>query len=103
MTGRASRGRFTWSAAWGTQQTLILGQIKTDEKSNEITAIPQLLDLLDLNGCIVTIDAMGCQRKIAREITQGGADYVLAVKENQGQLHAGIRGLFVSRGRGVGL
>ena len=68
--------------------------VKTDEKSNEITAIPQLLEMLDLNGCIVTIDAMGCQREIAQQITQGGADYVLAVKENQGQLHEGIGDLF---------
>ncbi len=67
------------------------GQVKTDEKSNEITAIPQLLDL---HGCIVTIDAMGCQREIAQQIIQGGADYVLAVKENQGQLHESIQDLF---------
>ena len=70
------------------------GQVRTEEKSTEITAIPQLLDLLDLQGCIVTIDAMGCQREIAQQITDGGADYVLAVKENQGQPHEGIRDLF---------
>ena len=81
-------------SAWATQNTLTLGQVRTEEKSNEITAIPQLLDLLDLHGCIVTIDAMGCQREIAQQITAGGADYVLAVKENQGQLHEGIRDLF---------
>ena len=58
--------------------------VKTDEKSNEITAIPQLLEKLELNGCIVTIDAMGCQREIAQQITENGADYVLAVKDPQG-------------------
>ncbi|CAI8046705.1 H repeat-associated putative transposase YdcC [Geodia barretti] len=73
--------------------------IWTAEKSNEITAIPQLLDLLDLHGCIVTIDGMGCQREIAQQITDGGANYVLAVKENQGQLHEGIRDLFEGAGR----
>ena len=68
--------------------------VKTDEKSNEITAIPQLLEKLELNGCIVTIDAMGCQREIAQRITENGADYALAVKENQGQwpeLKAAVR------------
>ena len=98
-------------SAWATQNTpvsstgqaLTLGQVRTEEKSteeksSEITAIPQLLNLLDLQGCIVTIDAMGCQREIARQITDGGADYVLAVKENQGQLHEGIRDLFAGGG-----
>ena len=81
-------------SAWATQQSLSLGQVKTDEKSNEITAIPRLLEMLDLHGCIVTIDAMGCQREIAQQITQGGGDYVLAVKANQGQLHESIQDLF---------
>ena len=89
-------------SAWATRNTLTLGQVRTAEKSNEITAIPQLLNLLDLQGCIVTIDAMGCQREIAQQIVDGGADYLLAVKENQGQLHEGIRDLF-ARGRGIGL
>ena len=89
-------------SAWATRNTLTLGQVRTEEKSNEITAIPQLLNLLDLQGCIVTIDAMGCQREIAQQIVDGGADYVLAVKENQGQLHEGIRDLFAGGG-GVGL
>ena len=86
------KGAMHLVSAWATQNTLTLGQVRTAEKSNEITAIPQLLDLLDLQGCIVTIDAMGCQREIAQQITDGGADY-LAVKENQGQLHDGIRDL----------
>ena len=81
-------------SAWATRNTLTLGQVRTEEKSNEITAIPQLLNLLDLQGCIVTIDAMGCQREIAQQIVDGGADYLLAVKENQRQLHEGIRDLF---------
>ena len=69
---------------------VILGQLKTDEKSNEITAIPQLLDLLSLSGCIVTIDAMGCQTEVAQEIIDGEGDYLLAVKKNQGQLYEDI-------------
>ena len=81
-----NKGAIHLVSAWATQNNLTLGQVKTEEKSNEITAIPQLLEMLDLNGCIVTIDAMGCQREIAQQITAGGADYVLAVKENQGRL-----------------
>lgn len=69
-------------SAWASQQHLLLGQVKTDAKSNEITAIPQLLQLLELQGCIVTIDAMGCQKEIARQMTNQEADYVLALKEN---------------------
>ena len=88
------KGAMHLVSAWAAQNTLTLGQVRTEAKSNEITAIPQLLDLLDLQGCIVTIDAMGCQREIARKITDGGTDYVLAVKENQGQLYEGIRDLF---------
>ena len=71
--------------------TLTLGQVKTDRKSNEITAIPRLLEL---SGCIVTIDAMGCRKEIARGILDRGADYLLAVKENQGRLHQDVRDLF---------
>ncbi len=88
------KGAIHMVGAWATQQSLTLGQVKTDKKSNEITAIPQLLELLDLHGCIVTIDAMGRQREIAQQIPAGGADYVLAVKENQGRLHEGIQDLF---------
>ena len=72
---------------WASANTLTLGQVKTQEKSNEITAIPQLLQLLDLHGCIVTIDAMGCQKDIAQGVVNQGADYVVALKENQGQLY----------------
>ncbi len=82
-------------SAWATANSMTLGQVKTGEKSNEITAIPRLLDLLELSGCIVAIDAMGCQKNIAQGIGDGGADYVLAVKDNQGQLHDDVRDLFL--------
>ena len=81
-------------SAWASENSLVLGQTKVDEKSNEITAIPELLKLLDLSGCIVTIDAMGCQKKIARQIVGQEADYVLAVKENQGRLLEDVEDLF---------
>ena len=74
-------------SAWATANHISLGQIVVDEKSNEITAIPKLLELLELSGALVTIDAMGCQREIAEQIVVSGADYVLAVKENQPTLH----------------
>jgi predicted transposase YbfD/YdcC len=73
--------------AWGAQAGISLGQIKVDEKSNEITAVPELLEILALKGCIVTIDAMGCQKEIAKKIRSKGADYILALKGNQGKLH----------------
>ena len=81
-------------SAWASANTLTLGQVKTTEKSNEITAIPQLLPMLELKGCIVTIDAMGCQQEIAQGILDRGAGYVLALKANQGQLYADVRDLF---------
>jgi predicted transposase YbfD/YdcC len=70
-------------SAWAVENGLALGQVKVDDKSNEITAIPELLRLLKLNGCLVTIDAMGCQRDIAQNILDAGGDYLLAVKDNQ--------------------
>ena len=79
---------------WASSNGLALGQTKVEEKSNEITAIPKLLHMLDLTGCIVTIDAMGCQKEIAREIVEVQADYLLAVKKNQGQLYEDVRDLF---------
>jgi predicted transposase YbfD/YdcC len=72
----------------------VLGQIKTDEKSNEITAIPELLKSLELKSCLVTIDAMGCQKKIAEIIIESDADYLLAVKDNQPTLHQAIQDYF---------
>ena len=89
-----NKGAIHLVSAWATPHTLTLGQVRTAEKSNEITGIPQLLEMLDLNGGIVTIDAMGCPRAIAPQISDGGANYVLAVQENQGQLHEGIRDRF---------
>jgi predicted transposase YbfD/YdcC len=73
-------------SAWASANGIMLGQRKVDGKSNEITAIPELLRLLDVSGCIVTIDAMGCQKKIAQAIRDEKADYLLCVKENQGNL-----------------
>jgi predicted transposase YbfD/YdcC len=79
-------------SAWARENGLVLGQRKVDSKSNEITAIPELLRALDLAGCIVTIDAMGCQREIAQAIGAAQADYVLALKGNQGGLHGEVKG-----------
>lgn len=81
-------------SAWATENQLVLGQTKVADKSNEITAIPELLQLLDITGCIVTIDAIGTQTKIAETIVTGGGDYLLAVKENQGHLFEDIQCLF---------
>jgi predicted transposase YbfD/YdcC len=71
----------------GLGQSSGAGDLKVDDKSNEITAIPELLGVLELSGCIVTINALGCQKGIARQIVEQGADYVLALKENQGRLY----------------
>jgi len=81
-------------SAWATNNRLVLGQHKTDEKSNEITAIPELLSRLALQGCIITIDAIGCQTNIAQQIIEQEADYVLALKGNQGTLHQDVQSLF---------
>ena len=78
-------------SAWANANQLVLGQVKTDEKSNEITAIPTLLEMLELKGCIVTIDAMGCQKDIAKQITQAEADYVFGLKGNQTSLHDDVK------------
>ncbi len=81
-------------SAWAGGQRLVLGQLKTEDKSNEITAIPLLLELLELKGCIVTIDAMGCQTKVAAQIISQEADYVLSLKGNQGLLHEEVAEYF---------
>lgn len=78
-------------SAWATQAQLTLGHVAVDGKSNEITAIPKLLELLDLHGALVTIDAIGCQKAIAKKIVDGGGDYVLVVKGNQERLQADIQ------------
>jgi predicted transposase YbfD/YdcC len=84
-------------SAWATSNGLTLGQVATDAKSNEITAIPQLIDLLDLKGCVVTIDAMGCQKDIAARIVAKEADYALALKENQPALYEQVTGHFAQQ------
>jgi predicted transposase YbfD/YdcC len=81
-------------SAWATKNRLVLAQVKVDDKSNEIPAFPALLAMLDLRGCIVTIDAMGCQKEIARQIIDQEGDYVLALKANQGQLFEDVRLFF---------
>ncbi len=81
-------------SAWASTNRLVLGQVKVDEKSNEITALPALLQVLSLKGCIVTIDAMGCQTEIVKTIVAQEADYVLSLKGNQGTLHREVQELF---------
>jgi predicted transposase YbfD/YdcC len=87
------KGAIHMVSAWASTNRLVLGQLKVDEKSNEITAIPELLRVLALKGCIVTIDAMGCQTEIAQTIIDQGGDYVLALKGNQGTLHRDVQDL----------
>ena len=81
-------------SAWANNSNLVLGQVKVNEKSNEITAIPKLLEVLSIEGAIVTIDAMGCQREIVKKIIKKKANYILAVKDNQKQLHQNIKDEF---------
>jgi len=81
-------------SAWASEEGIALGQVATEAKSNEITAIPQLLQQIDLKESIVTIDAMGCQKEIAKEIVDGGGDFVLAVKDNQPKLRDAIETFF---------
>ena len=90
----SSKAAIHMVSAWATANSISLGQVVTDAKSNEITAIPKLLELLEIKGCLVTIDAMGCQRQIAQKIIDQQADYVLAVKDNQPKLCAAIRDFF---------
>ena len=81
-------------SAWATKNRLMLAQIKTAAKSNEITAIPELLEMMDITGSIITIDAMGCQTAIAKKIIRQGADYVLSLKENQPTLYQNVCAIF---------
>jgi predicted transposase YbfD/YdcC len=90
----AGRNPLHLISAWSSEARLTLGQIAVDCKSNEITAIPLLLDLLDLKGATVTIDAMGCQKEIANKIIAGGGNYVLALKGNHEKLHAAVEAEF---------
>jgi predicted transposase YbfD/YdcC len=89
-----SKGVIHMVSAWANENQLVLGQIKVADKSNEITAIPKLLNILDVSGCIVTIDAMGTQKEIAKQIINQDADYVLSLKGNQGKLHEDVQQLF---------
>jgi predicted transposase YbfD/YdcC len=91
----AGRGALHLVSAWVSANRLLLGQQAVDSKSNEITAIPELLRLLDLTGAIVTIDAMGCQKDIAAQLHDAGGDYILTLKENQGTLYEEVRDLFL--------
>ena len=88
------KGAIHMVSAWACANRLVLGQVKVDEKTNEIRAIPELLKILDISGCIVTIDAMGCQKNIAGLIIDNGADYVLALKGNHGDLHEEVKFFF---------
>jgi predicted transposase YbfD/YdcC len=77
-------------SAWATTNKLVLGQVKVDSKSNQITAILELIKVLELNGYIVTIDAIGCQKEIVKLITEQNADYVISLKKNQGNLYESV-------------
>ena len=90
----SDKGAIHMVSAWASQNRLVLGQVKVDVKSNEITAIPELLKVLALHGCIVTIDAMGAQTAIAQQIIEQGGDYVLSLKGNQGNIHEDVAQLF---------
>ena len=97
IRGAKSKGKkspYHIVSAWASEQNMVLGQVKTDEKSNEITAIPELLKVLCLENTVVTIDAMGCQEAIAKGIIDKQADYILAVKGNQKQLYQNIQDEF---------
>ena len=85
------RGPLHLVSAWAATNRLVLGQLATAEKSNEITAVPELLRTLELAGCIVTVDALNCQKTIAKEISEADADYVLALKGNHGTAHAEVK------------
>jgi predicted transposase YbfD/YdcC len=98
LDGKALRGALNshesvkyMVSAWAEGNSLVLGQLKVEDKSNEITAVPELLRVLELSGCIVTLDAMGCQKKIAREIKEADADYVLALKGNHETVHQEVK------------
>jgi predicted transposase YbfD/YdcC len=88
-------------SAWDSAAGVTLGQVKTASKSNEITAIPQLLDLLDVRGATVTVDAMGCQREIVKKLVDQGADYIIAVKNNQPTLAQAVEVAFQDEARGL--
>jgi len=84
-------------SAWAQHNSLVLGQVKVDNKSNEITAIPKLLSRLNIAGSVITVDAMGCQKRIAQQIIQQGGDYVLSLKGNRGNLYEDVATYFTSQ------
>ncbi len=84
-------------SAYASSNKLVLVQLKTEQKSNEITAIPELIKMLDIKGALVTIDAMACQTNIAKAIVEQGGDYLLAVKSNQGKLRQALENAFSSQ------
>jgi predicted transposase YbfD/YdcC len=88
------KGAIDMVSAWAAENELVLGQVKVDDKSNEITAIPELLKMIAIAGCIVTVDSMGCQVEIAKTCQEQGADYILALKENQPLIYADVQRLF---------
>ena len=90
----ADKGAIHMVSAWATTSRLVLGQRQVDQKSNEITAIPELIKILDICGCIVTIDAMGCQKDIVKLISQKQGDYIIALKKNQSNLYKNVEQLF---------
>ena len=90
----SSKAAIHMVSAWAVNNGVSLGQIKVDDKSNEITAIPKLVEALCLKGCIVTIDAMGCQREICKKIIEAEADYTISLKGNQGTLHDDVKAVF---------
>ena len=103
IDGKTLRGSFDATSgkaaihmisAWSCEQKLVFGQCKVDDKSNEITAIPRLLELLALKGTVVTIDAMGCQRSICQQVLNKGSDYVIGLKGNQGSLREDVEVFF---------
>ncbi len=98
---RAGKAAIHMVSAWASEYGLVLGQVKTEEKSNEITAIPELLNALYVKGCLVTIDAMGCQKAIAKQIIDQEGDYLLALKGNQSKLADEVQAVF-SAADGVG-
>ncbi len=98
---RSGKAAIHMVSAWASENGFVLGQVKTEEKSNEITAIPELLRALSVKGCLVTIDAMGCQKAIAKQIVDQGGDYLLALKGNQSTLADEVEAIF-SAADGVG-
>jgi len=91
---RSNHSAYHVVSAWVAENHITLGELAVDEKSNEITAIPELLDMIDVDGDIVTIDAIGCQTDIAAKMRKKGADYVLALKDNQQTLHEDVADYF---------